>query len=170
MSTSLRVRLATLLLVSVLAWPPIQHGLARMYDLDAWAFFGWAMYAVPNLRVNVRAARLEAPAAGPKAPAAGPKAPAAGPRAPAGDASPDWNAISVGSYGALRAFAERRGRWGALLPPDTLARDLFRAQPDLPGVLIRVRRWEISTETSRLVPSDTDYVYAPPGERVPTRD
>ncbi len=156
MSTSLRVRLATLLLASVLAWPPIQHGLARMYDLDAWAFFGWAMYAVPNLRVNVRAARLEAPAAGPKA--------------PAGDASPDWNAISVGSYGALRAFAERRGRWGALLPPDTLARDLFRAQPDLPRVLIRVRRWEISTETSRLVPSDTDYVYAPPGERVPTRD
>ncbi len=156
MSSPLRIGLATLLLALVLVWPPIQHGLVRAYDLDAWAFFGWAMYAVPNLRVNVRAARLEAPAASRKELAA--------------DASPDWNAISVGSYGALRAFAERRGRWGALLPPDTLARDLFRAQPDLPGILIRVRRWEISRETSRLVPSDTDYVYAPPGNRVSTPD
>jgi hypothetical protein len=162
-SSSLRIGLATLLLALVLVWPPIQHGLARTYDLDAWAFFGWAMYAVPNLRVNVRAARLEAPAASLRAPAASLRAPAA-------DASPDWNAISVGSYDALRAFAERRGRWGALLPPDTLARDLFRAQPDLPGILIRVRRWQISRETSRLVPSDTDYVYAPPGERVSTPD
>ena len=155
MSTSLRIRLATLLLAFVLAWPPIQHGLVRAYALDAWAFFGWAMYAMPNMRVTVRAARLEAPAAG---------------QEPAAHATPDWNAISVGSYGALRAFAERRGRWGALLPPDTLARHLFRAQPDLPGVLIRVRRWEISHETSRLVPDDTDYVYAPPGERVPSLD
>ncbi len=170
MSSSLRIGLATLLLALVLVWPPIQHGLARTYDLDAWAFFGWAMYAVPNLRVNVRAARLEAPAAPLTAPAASLRAPAASLREPATDASPDWNAISVGSYDALRAFAERRGRWGTLLLPDTLARDLFRAQPDLPGILIRVRRWQISRETSRLVPSDTDYVYAPPGERVSTPD
>ena len=163
MSSPLRIGLATLLLALVLVWPPIQHGLVRAYDLDAWAFFGWAMYAVPNLRVNVRAARLEAPAASRKEPAASGMEPAA-------DARPDWNAITVGSYDALRTFAERRGRWGALLPPDTLARDLFRAQPDLPGILIRVRRWEISRETSRLVPSDTDYVYAPPGDRVPTPD
>lgn len=149
MSTALRVRLATLILAGVVVWPLIQHGVVRAYHLDPWAFFGWAMYATPNMRVNVRAARLDAPEP---------------------DARPDWNAISVGSYGAMRAFAERRGRWGDLLPPDALARELFAAQTDLPGVLIRVRRWELSRETSRLVPSDTDYFYAPPGKRVVTGD
>ena len=111
---------------------------------DRRTIFGWAMYAVPNLRVNVRAARIETPSA---------------------SAEPDWNAISVASYREMRAFAERRERWGALLPPDRLADKLFRAQPDLPGVLIRVTRWVISDETSRLESENTDYVYAPPGSR-----
>ena len=143
-----RVRLATGLLIAVMIWPPVQHVLARTYDLDPWAFFGWAMYAAPNLRVNVLAARLETPSI---------------------DANPDWNAISVGSYGELRSFAIRRAKFGSLLSPDDLARDLFREQPDLPGILIRVTRWEISHETSRLTPAHSDHVYSPPGDRVEIR-
>ncbi len=145
MTTRTRLRLATALVVLVATWPLVQHGLARRYELDPWAFFGFAMYAVPNLRVTVRAGRLESPES---------------------TAEPDWNAISPASYGALREFAERRGRWGRLLEPDDLAERLFAAQPELPAVVIRVRRWEIDGDSSRLKPRDTDYVYAPPGRPV----
>lgn len=142
MTSRLRIRLATGLVVFVLLWPPVQHVAARTFELDPWAFFGFAMYAVPNLRVNVRAARLAS----------------LDPHA-----EPDWNAISPVSYAALRSFAERRARWGRLLAPDNVARELFAAQPDLPGLLIRVRRWVIAPESSRLEPRDTDYRFAPPG-------
>ena len=62
-----------------------------------WAFFGFAMYAVPNLRVNVRAARLAS----------------LDPHV-----EPDWNAISPALYGVMREYALRRQRFGRLLPPD----------------------------------------------------
>ena len=145
----MRMRLATALLVLVLAWSPVQHRLARVYDLDPWSFFGWAMYSVPNLRVTVRAGSLDDPSS---------------------RAEPDWNAISLGSYSALREFAERRGRLGRLLPPDDLAAELFRAQPDLGGLVVRVIRWRIAHDTARIVPANVDYVYAPPGQRVAIRE
>jgi hypothetical protein len=149
-TSRLRIRVATGLLFFVLLWPPVQHVAARTIELDPWAFFGFAMYAVPNMRVTVRAARIESPAAG---------------RSDA-ELAPDWNALSPASYKALRAFAERRARWGKLLAPDVLARELFDLQPDLPGLVIRVRRWAIDHESARLEPRDNDYRYAPPGERI----
>jgi hypothetical protein len=142
LSGVLRVRLATAILVAVMLWPFAQHAIVRHFEMDPWAFFGFAMYSVPNLRVNVRAARLEAADPG---------------------AAPDWNAISIGSYAALTEFAVRRARWGRWLPPDRVAQELFAAQPDLPGLMIRVRRWELSRESARLEPRDSDYFYQPPG-------
>jgi hypothetical protein len=131
-----RIRLATALVVAVLLWPPVQHVLSRSLQLDPWSFFGFAMYAVPNFEVSVRAAALDGPGS-----------------------EPDWNAVSVSSYSLLRSFGERRARWGLLLRPDVLAEQLLERQPELPGVLVRVRRWRISPETSRLEAVDTDYAY-----------
>jgi hypothetical protein len=139
------MRVATALLVAVLVWPGVHHVLARTLSLDPWAFFGFAMYAVPNLRVSVRAARLDPALAG---------------------AAPDWNAIPPSSWSLLRAFGERRSRYGVLLSPDALARELFAVQPELPGLLVRVRRFEIGRESSRIEAIDQDYLYAPPGVRL----
>ena len=36
-------------------------------------------------------------------------------------------------------------------------------QPELPGLLIRVRRWVIDRDSARLQPRDRDYRYFPPG-------
>ena len=134
------MRLATALLVAVMVWPGVQHVLARSLELDPWAFFGFAMYSVPNLRVNVRAAGLEADGG-----------------------EPDWNAIPVSSYRLLNDYAEARARYGLLLPPDGLAEALFERQPEISALLIRVRRWQISPETSRLEAVDRDAVYRRPG-------
>ena len=137
MRGKLRIRLATALLALVCLWPPVQHVLSRKLELDPWSFFGFAMYAVPNLRVTVRAGALDP-----------------------GGGDPDWNAVPVSSYALLREFGERRARFGRLLPPDGLAGALLERHPELPGVVVRIRRWHISPETSRLEPVERDFSYA----------
>ena len=136
-SSRLRKRLATGLLVGVLAWPAAHHMLARGLQLDPWAFFGFAMYSVPNFGVSVRAASLPAPGA-----------------------EPDWNAVPVSSYRLLTAYAERRARFGVLAPPDELAADLLERHPGIPSVLVRIRRWRISPETSLIEALDRDETFS----------
>jgi hypothetical protein len=136
---------ATATLITLMIWPPVQHVVTRTAGVDPWSFFGFAMYAVPNLRVTVRAARLDSIEPG---------------------TEPDWNAISVGSYRTLREFGERRARFGSFASPDDAARKLFAAQPDLPGIVIRIQRWVIARDSTRLESHDIDLVYAPPGRRV----
>jgi len=140
-----RIRVATATLIAVMLWPPVHHTLSRTVGIDPWAFFGFAMYAVPNLRVTARAGRLDSLESG---------------------AEPDWNAISLGSYPTLRTFAQRRARWGRFASPDDAARKLFNAQPDLPGIVIRIQRWRIARDSTRLASHDIDVVYLPPGRRV----
>ncbi len=125
-------------------WPGVQHLLVRNLDLDPWAFFGFAMYSVPNLRVNVRAAGLPTGGEGDAA------------------AEPDWNAVPVSSYRLLNDYAEARAYYGSLLPPDDLAAELFERHAELPALLIRIRRWQIAPESSRLEPVDRDHVYRRP--------
>lgn len=141
MTTRLRCRIALAVLTVSLLWPPFHHLLARSFELDPWAFFGWSMYAVPNLRINVRAARI----------------------GEVEGSEPDWNAISPALYGPMHEYASRRQRFGRLLPPDRLSEEIFARQPELPGVLIRVRRWVIDRASSRLEARDTDYLYRPGG-------
>ena len=140
MSSRIRRRAAITALVAFFLWPPVHHVFVRSLDLDPWAFFGWSMYAVPNLRLNVRAARIE----------------------DGSPAPPDWNAVSPALYGPMRQYALRRQRWGELLPPDALAERIFAEQPELPGLLIRVRRWVIDRDSARIQPRDRDYRYFPP--------
>lgn len=136
LTSSLRIRVATVLLAVVCLWPPVQHLLSRSLELDPWSFFGFAMYSVPNLRVTVRAGALD----------------------PMGG-EPDWNAISVASYPLLREFGERRARFGRLVTPDELAGALLERHPQLSGVVVRIQRWRISPETSRLEPEVRDFSY-----------
>lgn len=141
MTGALRCRLAVGILAFVLVWPPVHHVLARTLDLDPWSFFGWAMYSVPNLKTAVRAAGLESlPAVAPVA-------------------QPDWGSIDPRARVWLHEYAQRRERWGKLLPPDAVAERIFALQPELPALLVRVRRWEIDRETGRISPDDVDYVY-----------
>jgi len=136
------MRVATGMLAFVIAWPLVQHGLARSLELDPWSFFGFAMYAVPNLKLTVRAA------------------------VPGAAGEPlDWNAVPVSSYGLLREYAERRARFGKLLPPDALAAELLERHPEIPGVVVRIRRWQISGESSRLEAVDSDFAYRREGDR-----
>ena len=136
MTSRLRIRLATALVALILVWPPVQHGLSRTFELDPWSFFGFAMYSVPNFETTVRAGALRGEGA-----------------------EPDWNGIPVASYRHLRDYALRRTRWGALLPPDRLAAELLERHDDLDGVVIRIRRYEIDSETERIVARERDHSY-----------
>ncbi len=152
LTTRTRSRIAVGLLAVLAVWPGLHHGLVRGVEIDPWAFFGWSMYAVPNLRINVRAGRVELDASGEML-----------------AETVDWNAISPHAYRAMRAYAERRAVWGRLLAPDALAEEIFAGQPDLPGVVIRVRRWVIDRDSARIAPRDIDYAYAAPGSLLSRR-
>ena len=127
MTTRIRGRIAVGLLLVLAVWPGLHHVLVRSVEIDPWGFFGWSMYAVPNLRMNVRVGRVDVDSGS-----------GSGSEMQAG--SVDWNAISPRAYHAIRVYAERRERWGRLLPPDALAEEIFAGQQDLPGIVIRVRR------------------------------
>ena len=146
MTTRIRGRIAVGLLLVLAVWPGLHHVLVRSVEIDPWAFFGWSMYAVPNHRTNVLVGRVELDS---------------GSEMQAG--SVDSNAISPRAYRAMRVYAERRERWGRLLPPDALAAEIFAGQPDLPGVVVRVRRWVIDRDSALIAPRDVDYTYARPG-------
>lgn len=142
MSTSARQRFAAAVLALLVAWPPMHHVLVRRFEMDPWAFFGFAMYAVPNLGLNVRGAV-----------------------APEPGGLPDWNSLPPDVRKDVHAFALRRERFGQLLRPDSLAQEIFARHPDLPGVAIRVRRFVLERETARIGYRDRDYRYAGPSER-----
>lgn len=140
-----RMSVALAALAVVVVWPPVHHVLARRCDLDPWSFFGWAMYSVPNLRVNVRAAALDT------------------------EGNEDWNAISPRLWRPMREYAERRERFGCLLVPDGLAEIIFAAQPELSRLRIRVQRWVIDRESARIAPRNRDYDFSAPWQASPRR-
>ena len=40
-------------LAALLAWPPLHFGLVERYELNPWKFFGFAMYCLPTLPVQL---------------------------------------------------------------------------------------------------------------------
>jgi nitrate reductase NapE component len=46
-------RLAAGLVLFLVLWPALHHGLVRSYGIDPWRFLGWSMYAAPNAQVRL---------------------------------------------------------------------------------------------------------------------
>jgi len=46
-------RLAAGLVLFLVLWPALHHGLVRSHGIDAWRFLGWSMYASPNAQIRL---------------------------------------------------------------------------------------------------------------------
>lgn len=123
------------LLGAVALWPAVHHGVARSFETDPWKLFGWAMYAAPPGRVQVRVDRVDEGGRRPL--------PLLGELARARD-----------------AFARRRASLGRLARADALARRVLDASPELREIVVVVRRWGLDRRSALLVHSDREYRYA----------
>ena len=132
-----RRRLMRGVVLAVLVWPLIHLVLVARYEVDAWELFGWAMYARPAARVQVRVdVELE------------------GARSP-------LRAMGE-TRQAIRDYARRRTALGRLAPPDALARSVLESRPDVEAVWIVLRRIELDRRTALLVGVESEIRF---GER-----
>ena len=129
MSLDTKKRIAALTLAACVVWPPVHYALAALYDFDPWNFFGWAMYAVPDSRVDLRVAVIE-------------------------EARARVVELSPGLREQARAYAERRSALGRLAPPDRLAEAVLAEWPEVDAVVIGIRKLVLDPGTGRVEPRD----------------
>lgn len=120
-------------------WPLVHRGLVATLDISPWRFFGWAMYCQPKLPLGIDIYVLR------------------------GDTSVELDKASSVPPELRRqrhSYARRREIWGALLPPNELARGVLEAVADAEGVEIVVRRLVLDPSTSHIASRHHTYRYA----------
>jgi hypothetical protein len=120
--------------------------LVARYDISPWRFFGWAMYCQPklSLEVDVYVRRN-------------------GVRLPVTETQSDLSELQRQRLDYVR----RREMWGALLPPDHLARETLQAVGEAEAVEIIVRRLVLQASTAHIEARQQVYSYprSAPGDR-----
>lgn len=123
MSLAARRRLLVAFLALFAAWPPLHFLLVQRYEINPWKFAGWAMYARPPARVSVSLA------------GEGPSGPVAVRPVPRGE---------------LEEFRLARVHFGRMARPDRLALALFRRDPRLRRLAVRVTALHLVAGADRL--------------------
>ncbi len=113
----------------VLVWPAVHMRLVATAGIDAWEVFGWAMYALPAARVQVRV-----------------------------DVERDGRWAPLRAMGPLRErerrLARRRTALGRLASPESFVRTVFASDDTIEAVRITFRRIELDRATDHLVARD----------------
>lgn len=139
MSFDLKRRIVIGMLGLVATWPAAHHALARRYHFDPWKFFGWAMYAAPVPRIEVRFAER-----------IGNESRAIGLTPELRAAAADW--------------AARRALWGEWLAPDDLVRMLSGARGGMHRITIQVRLDVLDRDTAMVRAKYRLYEYKVAGD------
>ena len=133
MSLRLKKHAIVGLLLLFAVWPATHYVLAQRYEFDPWRFFGWAMYTVPDTRVEIYAAEVY------------------------GEKARPIDLASPPALSAAREFAHRRSILGKWAPPHDLAQGLMQHYPEADGMMIQIRRWVLDHDTAMIKPRDTVY-------------
>lgn len=140
MSFQTRRRLILGLLLAMVAWLPVHRWLVVRFETNPWKLAGWAMYVVPQPRVQVDffdagGDELE-------------------PLAVAQTLEPQRTAVG--------RFLLRRKHAGNLVRPDALATAVFAVRPEVEHLAVVVTHTVLDPETARLVPKRFGYRYQRP--------
>jgi hypothetical protein len=110
--------------VLVLAiWPAGHLFLASRYQIDPWEFLGWGMYSLPSRQVHVRIEQLI-------------------------DGRPVIVRPSDATLARLGEFSKARTRFGRFASIDALGAEILALEPQMRGVVVVVRRWELDPRTA----------------------
>ncbi len=123
MSLGAKRKLVTGILLVLALWPGVHLLLSSHYQIDPWEFFGWGMYALPSPQVHVRIEQLV-------------------------DGRPLLVRPSDATLERLDAFARERSRFGRFAELDVLGRDLLALEPQMQGIVVVLRRWELDRKTA----------------------
>ncbi len=123
MSLGAKKKLLAGILLVLGVWPGVHLFLSSRYQIDPWEFFGWGMYALPSPQVHVRIEQLVA-------------------------GRPLLVRPSDSTLERLDTFARERSRFGLFASVDELGRDLLALEPEMQGIVVIVRRWELDLETA----------------------
>jgi hypothetical protein len=121
-------RLVGLFLVAFALWPAVQHGLVRVYDVDPWRLFGWAMYTVPGPMKTLRVVEISRDGR---------------------FAALDFRRYDEADRAAVERFRIRRQSLGRLAGGDALARELLERHPDWEGVALPVLTLSLDRQSAR---------------------
>ena len=102
------------LLLAFTLWPAAHRVMAFRYGMNPWKFCGWAMYVTPALPATVEIFKLVDGRLVKLAP----------------------SRLPPGRDRELASFVEWRKYAGSMVRPDTFARTVFEARPDLEAIAI----------------------------------
>ena len=138
MSLAGRRRGVGALLIGLALWP-FAHaiGVAR-YEIDAWKFFGWAMYAVPPIVATESSVKART--------------------------GRDWRTVDdshlTRSEGAaLNRFLVRHRALGRLERPDRFARAYLARRTDIDELLVEVSLTRLDRKSGRLMLQPRHFLY-----------
>jgi hypothetical protein len=127
LSLARKTSIAALGLAALVAWPPMHFRLVERYNLNPWKFFGFAMYCVPTLPVQLDIRLVEE-----------------GSEIQVRDVPAPLRAI-------CRRFAIDRSVLGTFRDPRPIARWILRARPSAEAVRIDVLHSRLDPATDRIV-------------------
>jgi nitrate reductase NapE component len=110
-------------------WPLCQHALVRVYGVDPWKLFGWAMYCVPGAMKTLRVVLIDAEG---------------------GTQGLDFRAYTPEEQRLVDRFRSHRQALGRLASPEPLARGMLELHPEAAGVFLPVLSLELEPESARL--------------------
>ncbi len=133
-STGAKRRVVAALLLAVGLWPGLHYALASRYGFDPWELFGWAMYALPNARVEVGVLRRV-------------------------DGQSEPLFATGETLERMREFSRRRATLGRFVSTERFARRFLAEDPELDAVEVLLRTWFLDPETALLDYRDERLVY-----------
>jgi hypothetical protein len=120
--------MASIVLLTLL-WPLVHIALVERFRLDPWEFFGWSMYALPAVQMQIA---VEAERAGIMKPLR-----------------------TMGtSREEIRRLARRRSALGTLASVESTSREIFEGDPAIAALVFVFREIRLDSESALLVSQD----------------
>ena len=148
MSFRTKQRIVKAILVVLALWPLIHLVVVHSTGLSPWRGFGWGMYTVPVLNVDVRIRHIEGHS---------------------GQPAPESRAATER---AAQGYLKRYQALGAHAKPDQLAKTVFATYPGFKVIEIVIKQNTLDRETAHIVEYRSDqFRYRNHGEvvRIPVR-
>lgn len=125
MNSTRKARIVGVLITAIAVWPLVHHGLVRLYDVNPWKLFGFAMYAVPHQTTILKI------------------------ESNAGSGWTPFDSNNPQIQNTLRTYADRHSALGRLASPRKTAEFILHREPHLQAIRFSFEKRGISRTSAR---------------------